>query len=417
LDIRIQEFKKAACADQAEIKDLRVKLRMSEHERMQLTAKNGEAAELRKALQALESKRRDGIREREWKIAELEKSVAGERKKSESAEARLREMKGKGDEDIQAVRAVAQDLQGQVNEAQNAARQAQLSLGALQEATAFKEEALLAQLEQHRSLLGKVAQEYARLASITVATSIHSRVKAESTILQMHVLRLERKLANSEEQVIELANLIRQTKDQNAFLAQRLRDVEEESGLCWHALLEKKRNPEDDPGFPYDRSLENDLVVIGGDILASRILIPEVCARDSELSSDFYRVICDELLFMYSIADEELQEQEAVAQQHAVDLSSALATRESFLAQLEIVRAEREMALEQLNILTESMAELKRTSEILKRDLAEMEGKMRADESRNEELLKKEREAVQRLTGVVQMNRMAEDGLRAEIEQ
>ena len=120
---------------------------------------------------------------REWKIAELEKSVAGERRKSESAEAWLREMKGKGDEDIQVVRAVAQDLQGQVNEAQNAARQAQLSLVALQEATAFKEEALLAQLEQHRSLLGKVAQEYARLAFITVATSIHSGVKAESTTL------------------------------------------------------------------------------------------------------------------------------------------------------------------------------------------------------------------------------------------
>jgi len=47
----------------------------------------------------------------------------------------------------------------------------------------------------------------------------------------MHVLRLERKLANSEEQVVELANLIQQTTEPNAFLAQRLRDVEEESGL------------------------------------------------------------------------------------------------------------------------------------------------------------------------------------------
>jgi chromosome segregation ATPase len=99
------------------------------------------------------------------------KSLSQERRKSESAEAQLREMKGKGDEDIQAVRAVAENLQGQVNEAQNAARQAQMSLGALQEATTFKEEALLAQLEQHRSLLRKVAQEYSRLAFIPVATS------------------------------------------------------------------------------------------------------------------------------------------------------------------------------------------------------------------------------------------------------
>ena len=91
--------------------------------------------------------------------------------------------------------------------------------------------ALLAQLEQHRSLLGKVAQEYTRLAFITVTTSIHSGVKAESTTLQMHVLCLECKLANSEEQVVELVNLIQQTTELNAFLAQRLRDVEEESGL------------------------------------------------------------------------------------------------------------------------------------------------------------------------------------------
>jgi hypothetical protein len=73
MDIRIQEFKKAVCADQAEIQDLRVKLHMSKHEHMQLTVKNGEAAELQKALQALESKRRDGFRGREWKITEIGK--------------------------------------------------------------------------------------------------------------------------------------------------------------------------------------------------------------------------------------------------------------------------------------------------------------------------------------------------------
>jgi hypothetical protein len=117
-------------------------------------------------------------------------------------------MKGKGDEDIQVVCAVAENLQGQVNKAQNAARQAQMSLGTFQEATAFNREALLTQLDQHPSLLGKVAQEYAHLVSITVTTSIHSCVKAESTTLQMHVLHLEHKLVNSKEQVVKLTNLI-----------------------------------------------------------------------------------------------------------------------------------------------------------------------------------------------------------------
>jgi len=91
-EVRIQDMKKSMSADQAEIKDLRVKLRMAEHERTQLSSKQGEL-ETKKALQAVESRREGDVRERDRKIAELEKTLAGEKKKREGADARLKEVK------------------------------------------------------------------------------------------------------------------------------------------------------------------------------------------------------------------------------------------------------------------------------------------------------------------------------------
>ena len=49
LDARVQELKKTSMAEQAELRDLRVKLRSAEHERTQLAAKQSDAAEARKA--------------------------------------------------------------------------------------------------------------------------------------------------------------------------------------------------------------------------------------------------------------------------------------------------------------------------------------------------------------------------------
>jgi len=111
----LQEIRKSASADQAEVKDLRVKLRMAEHERTQLSSKQGEVGETKKALQAVESKRRDEMRERDRKIAELEKALAGEKKKREGADAKLKEVKAKLTRKLRS-RQTTQDLEGQVDE-------------------------------------------------------------------------------------------------------------------------------------------------------------------------------------------------------------------------------------------------------------------------------------------------------------
>ena len=90
LDSRLQELKKSNESSQAEVKELRSKLRVSEHERNQLASKQGDLGETKKALQALDGKRRDEMRERDRKIADrkstrLNSSHSGESRMPSSA--------------------------------------------------------------------------------------------------------------------------------------------------------------------------------------------------------------------------------------------------------------------------------------------------------------------------------------------
>ena len=79
------------------------------------------------------------------------------------------------------------------------------------------EDELLEQLEHHRYALTRVAQEYGRLAYTTISRSLYQQAKQEAVVLQLRNTRLERKLANSDGQVVELANLIRQMKERITF--------------------------------------------------------------------------------------------------------------------------------------------------------------------------------------------------------
>lgn len=208
-DTMAQEHKKAQATTQAELKDLRMKLRTSEHERSQLSAKQGEMAEAKKSLQSLEAKRREDMRERDKRIAELEKSLVLEKKRSGTMEARVTELKGK-DDDRKAL--------------QTDTKQAKVALDSLRAASGAREEELVARVQRLQSMLSAVAEEYGLLVANTVSLSAHTKAKHETHALRCRNWRLERKLANSEGQVIELAHLIRAVKEQNALLSQELAD-------------------------------------------------------------------------------------------------------------------------------------------------------------------------------------------------
>jgi hypothetical protein len=417
LDARLQELKKAASADQSEIKDLRFKLRMSEHERAQLSGKQDEAGETKKALQALDGKRRDEIRDRDKKISDLERCLASEIKKREAAEARVKDVERKKDEETQEASASVRQLEAQVINARDEARHAQASLLALGSAAASKEQELVAQLENYRTTLGRVAEEYSRLASATVLTSAHDRIKHEHAAMKMQLFRLDRKLANAEGQVVELASLVRYTKEENAFLVAQLREVEEEAMFYSKALSDVTDSQHDRHHWDSGRAAQGILSAIATEMHESRQQIMQTQALDSEATCQFYRLVNGELLQSFLISDKLLETQEKVLEQRVLDLDVALASQITLTTQLEAVRTEREDARGQLGGLIASIEELKVASARLERQLEEAETKRLAEMSKHEEVLAKEHHTIQSLTSTVQKSRMAEESLRADIDR
>ncbi|KIM83361.1 hypothetical protein PILCRDRAFT_819600 [Piloderma croceum F 1598] len=416
LDVRLQEMRKSASVDQAELKDLRIKLRMAEHERTQLSSKQGEVGETKKALQAVESKRRDEMRERDRKIAELEKALAGEKKKREGADARLKEVKANADEEVQKVRQATQGLQGQVDEARNEVRRAQSSLANLEDKAENKEEELLTQLEQHRFVLGRVAEEYARLASVTVPVAEHSRLKHEHTVLSLHTLRIERKLANSEAQAAELANLIRHTKEQNGFLSAQLKDAQDAIIFYSQALKDATVN-DAAPHATVDRTLDKKAAAIDQELRNSERRTQELRRSNIETSLEFYRHICEQQLLTYSATDKALVAEQQALQRQTAELSGAVTTRDTLATQLKAITTEHESAKQLLATANTALAQARADNEATEQQMVIVEERMRAEGAKNREALQKEREAAQRLTAAAQMSKMSEDGLRAELEQ
>lgn len=411
----MQDFKKSSASDAAEIKDLRVKLRMAEHERTQLSTKQGEVGDAKKALQAADARRKEEVRDKDRKIAELEKALAGERKKREGADVKLKEVKTKADEEVQKVRESSKDLQAQIDEARNEARQAQSSLAALGGETEHKEAELLAHLEQCRSVLGRVAKEYGRLASVTVSAPEHSDLKQEHAALKMRSFRLERKLANSEGQVIELANLIRQTKEQNAFLSAQLRDAEDAVKFYSRALDEVAKDAHHQ--IAVDIALEAEITAVGRNFLDSERRVQESRMVETGATLDFYRLACTQILSIHSEIDEALTDQQQVAQQQATDLTAAVAARDSIASQLEAVRLEQTTAQQLLVTANVAAAEAQADNAATKERMYALEAQLRDTGAKNAEALRVERQIAQRASAAAQIAKMSEEGLRAEVEQ
>ncbi|KAG6842111.1 hypothetical protein C0991_002765 [Blastosporella zonata] len=413
LESRIQELKKTAASDQIELKDLRIKLRMSEHERTHLTTKQGEAGEAKKSLQSLESKRREELRERDRRISELEKALALEKKRKETAEGKVQEIKGRGDEELQAARAASQKLQDTVSTSQIEAVKAQEAFLSLQEASSNQEEELLAQLEHHRNLVGQVAKEYGRLARGSVPLASHTRLRHENAALSIHISRLERKLANTVAQVDELAFLIRQTNEQKMFLSHRLRDVENEVVFYQRVLLDSSTLPLDDT----DGSLLDLLNPMERGHSASQQEVSSVTTKMAELYSEFHKLASEQLLLEHIVVDRQFKCEQQISEQHATSLSSALVSHEAIAARFERVQEEKRTLNAELKVATDLAASLKSSSESLVRRAAEAEEKLTDAVVSNEAALKKECDTTRRLMETVQKSRMAEDALRSEIEQ
>lgn len=413
LDARMQDFKKASTADQAAIKDLRAQLRSSEHERTQMTTKQGEVDDLRKSLQSLEIKRREELKERDKRISDLEKSLAVEKKYIQSTESKFSQAEDERREEIQAALAAVQKLEALVDHSQERTRNAENALNLLKEEAADKESDLLVRLTSYKNLVRRVVEEYGRLAASTVPIESHKHIQHEYTDSQIQVLRLERKLANSEGQVVELAHLIRQMKEQNAVLVDALGDMEHE--VMFHAdalqgVTSALRSANHEVSLlELLHSTESDLTTFKEESHA-------VNARFLTSAWELDRLTYLNLLFEYSAAEKLLREEQLISQQHATSLADTLASHEAIAAHLETIQSERQAVEGQLRAATGLADTLRLSADSMARKVKDTETKMEEVVASSEVAVKKEKDIVQRLNVVVQKSRMAEDALRAEIE-
>ncbi|KZT10728.1 uncharacterized protein LAESUDRAFT_693038 [Laetiporus sulphureus 93-53] len=413
---RVQELKKTTSAEQGELRELRTKLKASEHERAQLSSKQGEASEARKALQAAETRRREDVRERDKKISDLEKTLSTERKKRELVEARLAEVKGKVDGEVQESRAAVSDLKARLQEYEAQARSARTALESLQAQTADKEEDMLEKLEQHRALLTRVAQEYGRLASATVLKAQHDQLKHESAILQMRILKLERKLANTEGQVIELANLVRQTREENQFLSARLQEVDQEALYYSQRLAEVAKEGLPSPSYPY-QTLEADMATIAEQLRDSEIVMRRAIHADLIAWAELDRLRCQSAIahsstLLAALDGADKQAQKLAAEHHAVENRCT-----ELNSMLETLRAEH-AAVEGRLAETSTALDISKAAEVdLKRQLEDARVRALTDMSKVQQMLQKEREGSKRLAEAAHKSRIAEEALQMEIEQ
>ncbi|KAJ8696477.1 hypothetical protein PTI98_006344 [Pleurotus ostreatus] len=404
-EARLHELKKAAAVDQKEIKDLKTKLRVSEHERSQLQGKQDDISEAKKALQALDAKRREDNREKDKKIADLEKSLSQERKKREAAEARCQELQGK-------VKGEVDDLRQQLAVLEDEKQQAQASLRQQADEASSREDDLIASLTCHQVMLKKVAEEYGKLASSSVAQARYAQVRSERDARRVQVFRLERKLANSEEQVVELASLIRCAKSENALLVQQLGQADEAIYHYRTALQDHSSN---------DRQTFDDIQELCSSIdkqcQQTRQSVQAISKYQADLTTEFYVPGYHELLETYQLAEQDLQVQRKLLDRFEVETSRMTAECDELRCradrlQTALAKADTERAMTSM-----SLAEAEVQRKALETQLAQAEHKLNESATVHQTAINQEREAVQRLALSVQKAKLVEEGLRADLEQ
>ncbi|THH33261.1 hypothetical protein EUX98_g903 [Antrodiella citrinella] len=415
LESRLQETKKLHDSSQAEAKDLRVKLRFAEHEKTQLASKQGEAGEMRKAMQALEGKRRDEVRERDKKIADLEKANAVEKKKRELLEAKLSEISGTVHARSEQAKARARELEEKLQEVQSDASRTTASFTLLKEKAGDTERELLGQLEQHRQMMSRVAEEYGSLASSSVPKDQHDSVKLDLITSQLRVNRLDRKLANSENQVRDLAQLIRQNRDQNQLLREHLKEAESTVAVYSSALKSTLKERPEDPSVA--QALRDDFASLQRGHLEAELTKERILTTDATVWADLCSRRSDWLLLNSAFLVKHLDERDKQVQHQSAELSAAKAKHDNLQTSLAALQSESDGLRVQLLTSVANLAEANGRLEVLKKERVDVETRLKANFGKVEQTLSQEKEANKRLASTVQKGRQAEEALQAELEQ
>ena len=407
LDAKLQESRKQNIVDQTEIKELRAKLRMSENERGHLALKSEESGDARKSLAALEAKRKEELRERDKRIAELEKSFTNERRRNEVLEDKLLESKGRTQQELDEARRTISNLQSKVAAAEEGVASARTGAGQ-------REEELIARLESTRAMVQQVAEEYGKLASSTVPKASYDVVKQENRTLQLNVNRLQRKFAIADSEANEMVDLLKISRDQNRALEHVLgglwADLDSNAGVLSEALLAVG-----DTQFNECVELESQLVRIGLDESTRRTETISAQLSGAELFASWYKALGRSLLYDHSLACTELSAAAEENQAHQNAITVATTHASTLSTQLEAAKLETDSIRRQATELLEQLEAVKAREISLKDGMAKREKDIKAEKQTAKERLEREKEMVNHLQTTMERQRFAEDEMRSEI--
>ncbi|KAL0956277.1 hypothetical protein HGRIS_002435 [Hohenbuehelia grisea] len=399
---KLHDLKTSAMKDQAEIKELRAKLRSLDKDKRQ------DAAEMKKALRSAEVGLKEGTKERDDKVVGLETKLSNELKRRKEMEARLQELESEDDR-----------RRAQATEEHQGGEHQGLVLQTIVPGSdghsSSREEALVSRLEQYHTLLVQVATEYGRLATASVAASEHARIKSENTTLHLSIHRLERKYANAEAQVVELAHLVRHTQEENLFLRDQVYDYRAAEQLYSVPAVNAAQNNKDIARQEAERTLQFEN--LGRELVDYTANIQTISHRDAIQSNDFHRLWCLSLADACQVLEDRLQttQGELIRQRNDRALTSA----HQDLLQAKLLEAEAELATlrEGLAEATISLKDNHESSRRLQLSLSEAEARHHGELASAKELLAQERTKARHLTTALQNSRTVEDALRAEISQ
>ena len=369
--------------------------------------KSEEGGDAKKLIAALEAKRKEELRERDKRIAELEKSVANEQKRNQVLEGKLLESRGRTQQELDEARKTISSLRSKVVAAEEDVSLARIGAGQ-------REEELITQLESARTMIQRIAEEYGRLASSTVPKPSFDAVKRENRTLQLNVIRLQRKFTIADSEVHEMVDLLKVSRDQSRALEHILRGVWADLDSYAEVLSKTLLVVDETPPNEY-AELESRLLNIALDESTRHTEAIAAQLSATELFAHWYKTLGRTLLHEYSLVCTELSAAAEESQAHPNATTVATTHVSTLSTQLEAARLQTDSIQRQAAELSEQLEVAKAREVSLKEEMTKRERDVKAEKQAAKEKFQREKEMVNHLQTSMERQRFAEDEMRSEI--
>ena len=416
-DAKIQDLRRSALTDQTEIKDLRAKLRVAEAERAGFQTKYNDAVRTKQTVDSTNAARRNELKERDKRLSELERTISLEKQRREDVETQLLDaVRAKAEEERKRSGETAR-ARTHVEQAEAETAQVKAEREAARRQSEAQREELIAQLDALRDMLLQAATHYGKLVSETVSKTVHDQLRQEHNSLQFHAFRLERKLVNTEAQVVELAGLVRQTQDASGLLEDELRTAEEDINWYRAALEDTRTDFRNGLSDSIHALLVGTLATAQKEHLLSELDIQHALFTGERRSTRFYAGLYSQLAASCATIRADLDAELLVSQTQSVELQTAKAVQDATTADLDATRTELESTRKQLEETLSSLSTMKVREAGLVQEVKEAKSQHKEQTTAHNEALRKEKETTSKLATGLQQSKVAEEELRAEISQ